>query len=675
MSLGRRDLLKFLGGAAAGAIFTPVPWKLIDDVSIWTQNWSWLPLVPKGEIQSKYTTCTLCSSGCPARVRCAGAQPVSMWGAAGHRLCPVGLSAHHLPYHPRRLARPMERTQAGQWQPVALEAAVERISSAISGCLRLRGSLAIVDGRAGTTASLLYKRFVGQTNAAVYIADETRARNGIDLDKTRTLLSLGVPLQDGWGEPGRVMRLQADGKLTVIHAEARASATASLADTWLPLAPGAETAFVLALAHVILKDGFYDRSRIQKAENFRSFETLTSAFSPERVAAVTGLAPDVIGDVARRLAQPGPSVVLAESRPGVDGADELATAVAALNLLIGSEGKEGGIVARPEVPIHDDLKDAARVPATALASVPDRSVKVLWLDDAEIPWAALERKLAPEHLVINVSCWPTGAAAHAGLFVPGPLFLESVRDAAAPADSAAAWFRITNPLLPAPPESREGVDLLSQVAEKVGLTPTDSLADHLHRRAEAIRAAGHGQVVSYADSTATGTAAFSSTEDFWNALANGGAWTQAASAKAPPHLRLPGGNSSFEKMMRAATPPPFNPGTAAEVQLVVGAYMGPPAASPVLSKLYEESGLKEPPDTALIHPQTAERAGLKPGTSAMVEAGNVKRPVLVEISTSVMPGVLHVSAAPEFHPARPKHSIAETTAANGRLVRARIWNV
>ncbi|MCL4852576.1 MAG: molybdopterin-dependent oxidoreductase, partial [Bryobacteraceae bacterium] len=579
MSLGRRDLLKFLGGAAAGAIFTPVPWKLIDDVSIWTQNWSWLPLVPKGEIQSKYTTCTLCSSGCPVRVRCAGAQPVSMWGAAGHRLCPIGLSAHHLPYHSRRLVRPMERTQAGKWQPITLEAAVERISNAVSGCMGLRGSLAIVDGRAGTTASLLYKRFVAQTNAAVYIADETGARNGIDLDRTRTLLSLGVPLQDGWGEPGRVMRLQADGKLTVIHAEARASATASLADTWLPLAPGAETAFVLALAHVILKDGLYDRSRIQKAEDFRSFETLAAAFPPERVAAITGLAPDVIGDVARQLAQQGPSVVLAESRPGVEGADELATAVAALNLLIGSEGKEGGILARPEIPVHDDLKDAARVPATTLAAVPDRSLKVLWLDDAEIPWAALERKLAPEHLVISVSSWPTGAAAHAGLFVPGPLFLESVRDAAAPADSAAAWFRITNPLLPAPPESREGVDLLSQMAEKIGLKPTDSLADHLHRRAEAIRTAGRGQVVSYADGTATDTAAFSSADDFWNALANGGAWTQAASAKAPPRLRLPGGSSSFENMMRAATPLPSNPGTAAELPLVIGTYAGPPAAS------------------------------------------------------------------------------------------------
>ncbi|MCL4851746.1 MAG: hypothetical protein KJZ78_10235, partial [Bryobacteraceae bacterium] len=128
-------------------------------------------------------------------------------------------------------------------------------------------------------------------------------------------------------------------------------------------------------------------------------------------------------------------------------------------------------------------------------------------------------------------------------------------------------------------------------------------------------------------------------------------------------------------MMRAATPPPAaNPGTTAELPLVIGTYAGPPAASPLLSKLYEESGLKEPPDTAFIHPQTAERAGLKPGGRAMVEAGNVKSPVLVEISTSVMPGVLHVSAAPEFHPARPKHSIAETTAANGRLVRARIWN-
>ena len=38
LDLTRRSLLKFMGGAVAGAVLSPLPWKLLDDASIWTQN-------------------------------------------------------------------------------------------------------------------------------------------------------------------------------------------------------------------------------------------------------------------------------------------------------------------------------------------------------------------------------------------------------------------------------------------------------------------------------------------------------------------------------------------------------------------------------------------------------------------------------------------------------------
>ena len=93
MKVDRRDIFKFAGGAAAGVMFTPLPWKLLDDSAIWSQNWNWVPRPLKGEIKTKFSTCTLCPAGCGVKLRCVGEQPVSLAGVREHpnsrgALCP-----------------------------------------------------------------------------------------------------------------------------------------------------------------------------------------------------------------------------------------------------------------------------------------------------------------------------------------------------------------------------------------------------------------------------------------------------------------------------------------------------------------------------------------------------------------------------------------------------------
>ena len=91
----RRDIFKFAGGAAAGVLFTPAPWRLITDTALWSENWPGIPRPARGEIRAKFTNCALCPAGCAVRARCVGEQPVSLAGVCGG-LCPFGLTAHHL---------------------------------------------------------------------------------------------------------------------------------------------------------------------------------------------------------------------------------------------------------------------------------------------------------------------------------------------------------------------------------------------------------------------------------------------------------------------------------------------------------------------------------------------------------------------------------------------------
>ena len=61
MKVTRRDLLVWSAGAAAGLLVTPVPWKLLDDTSIWSQNWPWIPQPARGPVEVKQSLCTLVS--------------------------------------------------------------------------------------------------------------------------------------------------------------------------------------------------------------------------------------------------------------------------------------------------------------------------------------------------------------------------------------------------------------------------------------------------------------------------------------------------------------------------------------------------------------------------------------------------------------------------------------
>ena len=155
MATVRRDFLKFAAGAGAGLVCSPLPWRLVGDSALWSQNWSWIPKTPRGEISYQPTACTLCPAVCAVRARCCGSQPVSLWGA-GDPLCP------------RRIVRASSGVPSGAaardaaWKcplppGAAFEAAQKIVSDAGS-----KGSVAVLDLRPGRTASILYRRHLAR---------------------------------------------------------------------------------------------------------------------------------------------------------------------------------------------------------------------------------------------------------------------------------------------------------------------------------------------------------------------------------------------------------------------------------------------------------------------------------------------------------------------------------
>jgi len=132
MNIGRRSFLSFLIGGAAGTALSPLPWKLTDDSSIWSQTWPWTPIPARGEVTFVNTTCTLCPGGCGISVRKVGERCVKIEGIQGHPVndggvCPLGASGLQLLYGPARIRTPLKRVGErgqGRWTAISWEDAL-----------------------------------------------------------------------------------------------------------------------------------------------------------------------------------------------------------------------------------------------------------------------------------------------------------------------------------------------------------------------------------------------------------------------------------------------------------------------------------------------------------------------------------------------------------------------
>ncbi|MGD0499248.1 MAG: hypothetical protein ABSC23_12520 [Bryobacteraceae bacterium] len=611
MQTTRRDIFKFAGGSALGILFTPVPWRLITDAALWSENWPGSPRPASGEITFKFTNCALCPAGCAVRARCVNGQPVSMAGAPGSplsrgALCPFGVAGHQAPYHPERLKQgPAQEAAAAVAHAIATRGPQEKI--------------AVLDLRPGRAASWLYRRAMAAIPNGIYLAPPLPLGGAAaDLAKARTVLSFGAPLFDGWGTPGNVLAARSGFRL--IQAEQWESRTAALADLWLPIQPGSASALALGIANALIA-----RQTPHAAGAPAWLLEKAKDFPLAKAAAATGLEERQIASLADELVHNGPSLVLAEG-----GLPE----ALALNLLAGGWGET--IVARPEAPVPESWKNAA--PVVDLASVPDGSIRALLIDESApgeyIPWNAIEKKLVRQNAVVVTFGWSrAGYGRHSQFTLPAAVYPEVAGDIPPAPDSPVAMFRIAVPLA-APPAGM--IDPAEFIAKAAGI----EAGNPLRERADAIHKAGRGTLVTYADGKSTPVKELKP-NDFWKGLNDGACWIDAPVGQAS--------RPAFQ-FFRAPEDRPTPATESAALPLVVAltetrAAMLP--ASPLTSKLYRESNLLLGPNRAALHPDSARACDLAEGGRAVLQTTLGKCEIEVVLDVSLPPGVIAVAAGPE----------------------------
>ncbi len=691
-AISRRDWLKLIGGSALGMILTPFPWKILDESAKWTQSWSQIPMSKNGRINYKHTTCTLCPMGCGVRVRCVENQPVSLSGIPNHpmsagSLCAMGIAGHLLGYHPSRLLTPVKRIDEqshSRFVPVSANHAMNDLAQSIAS--DSPGSVAVLDLQPDRTLSYVYRIFLARMKRGVYVTapscNELPAKlsdavlrsgkniYGFDVEKAHTLLSFGTPVLDGWGTQRQfreITEARMKGgreRLRIIQVEPAHSRTAQLSDEWVPVRPGTESIFALGIAHVILEENLCDVSILSEhSSDFDgvtggSFKELAKRFSTGIVSEKTAIPQDKIRDIARELVHRKPTLVVFGGSPaGGPFSFPEQVIFMDLNLLLGSVGKRGGLLARRELPgpfESDELPDTFG--GTHLEDVPDYSIGVLIMDGADsgdaIPWALIRRKLIPgKAVVVSLASHLAGISTHADYVLPSPGYMETIGDVPTPPGATSTSYSLTCRLKVSPPGSIQPVDFLKGIFSRTagnGSSHVQSFTFNqlLHERVRRIYSRRRGYAFDAFKSTLTPISSLDP-PSFRNILEQGGCWIDNE-----PQI-LPVTRYSFLGNNHSAWDPLSNMkerGNREDSIVVIPTGtrgVGTVAQqNPMMSKLYRESDARQPANAVSINPETGKKNGLREGMKATIKSEFGAAVVRMRLDPAVMPGVLEASVSP-----------------------------
>ncbi len=550
MNWDRRAFVKFVVGAVGGLHASPLVPKLMDDVAIWTQNWSWVPVPEKGELLFANTYNPATGTACRVRrvqARLSGKRVIRVEGNPEHPICGGGVVPADVSmvqasyYNGMRVTSPVMRvSKSGVRRPVSWEAALEVLG-------RILGDLAQA-GKAHTVAvvaddpytvhgemlmrllaaygspNLVFQPSARDTLAVAGQVMFGQGEIGFDLANSLYTVSFGTPLLEGFGAPVATRKAfaawRSDPKKrgVLVQVEPRASVTASQADLWLACAPGSEAAVALGICNLLIQAGAVSPAAAG-AEGFEQFKALVrEKFSPAQVEYLTGVSPRKLAEVAKGFAQAERAVaVCGPGNAGEPGRVNDFMAVLALNVLKGNLGRPGGVLVRRPLPLRPlggevSMPNVPRLDSdeqrpwgvgslqtlaeNALAGKPYPLSVLIVVNCNPVysgPQAEVMQELCEKvPVLVSISPWMDETASMADIVLPAATFLEGWGDGANPYGSPQASYGIHRPLATINPQAASLGDCVLALAKAIGGPAAEALPFKSVEKALAARTADMG---------------------------------------------------------------------------------------------------------------------------------------------------------------------------------------
>ena len=246
----------------------------------------------------------------------------------GH-ICPKGATLGAVHEDPDRIRRPMIKVD-GQWQEVSWDAAFRRCTELLAPVIEKYGIGAVTCYTGNPLAhSFSLGRYTGVLLGMSGIplsyspgtVDQWPKNLSShlmyggwwsfpvpDIERTDLLIVMGANPAASQGSllaapnvMGIIDSIRKRGKVIVV--DPVRTATAARADEWLPITPGTDAALLLAVVHTLFAENLVRLGDVEPhLDGVDRMRQAAAEWSPERVAAVTGIAADRIRTLARELA-------------------------------------------------------------------------------------------------------------------------------------------------------------------------------------------------------------------------------------------------------------------------------------------------------------------------------------------------------------------------------------
>jgi assimilatory nitrate reductase catalytic subunit len=315
------------------------------------------------------THCCFCGQQCGIQLkvrenRVIGFEPWEDFPYNRGMLCPKGVKRYLQGSHPDRLLDPLMRTDAG-FRKAGWEEALDFTAGRLRGIQQQYGrdAVAVYGGASLTTekAYLLGKfarvalgtRHIDYNGRLCMVSAGTAYKGALGVDRApnpwsdipqaEVVMVIGANIGECAPITTDYIWRARDNGATLIIVDPRMTPIARKADLFLPVRPGTDLALLMAMLHVIIRDGLTDAAFI--AAHTTGFEKTAASvepWTPLRAAELTGVPPDAI-ERAAHLVGESRRVMLMHARglehhsKGVENCE----AVVAIALATGNIGREG----------------------------------------------------------------------------------------------------------------------------------------------------------------------------------------------------------------------------------------------------------------------------------------------------------------------------------------------
>jgi anaerobic selenocysteine-containing dehydrogenase len=530
----------------------------------------------------KPSICTLCPAGCGTLVRVMqGEAEVVRNGHLGimkmglakmiqgnpahpisqGKLCPRGHGELQVTYHPDRVKSPLQRTGergSGQFKEITWDEAIKQLVSQLQALpgsggwfgfvtLPLRGQRkTIIDEFVHVLNGGHFELSFFDSNVASVANLQSFGRGvlpTVDLGQSNYILSFGADFLGTWNSPvaqaigyGNMRKGRPGQRGKFVQFESRVSQTGASADEFIACPPGSEGAVALSLAQLIVAEKLRPAlSGLDLAE-----------YAPDKIEKKFGVSAATITRVAREAAANSPAVALVgDAALAQTNGLFSARAVNALNSLLGSVGKPGGIAFCPAMPAgffkvpaeqrveHGVDGNPGPAPTDQFFDMASRNSKtpaVLLLHDANPVFGApqgsqVRNWIEKAGFVASFGGFIDETSALADLILPDHSPLESWLDDAPQSGSTRTVVSLAPPVVAPLHNTRSMPDVLLEVAQQLGGDVAKALPWKTYD--EALKA-------SFGDLyKAQGSKSAKDADEFWsNAQSQGGWWS--ADEKAAP---------------------------------------------------------------------------------------------------------------------------------------------